>query len=93
MKLRNTKKYREATKLLQEEAKKRNILSVSYKDKIIQFYNPVLHYGMSPENFVEELIKHFKKTDNKLSKWIYANKNSQYKYVSKIVSLNGVGRG
>jgi len=93
MKFRNTKKYRKATELIKKEKKKRKILSTSYRAKIIHFYNPTLHYGMSPEDFVEELIKHFKKTDNKLSKWIYANKNSQYKYVNKIVSLNGVGRG
>lgn len=85
---RDTLKYKRFTKTLNKESSKRKSLGRSYKEKILAFYDPRLHYGISSEDFVDALIIHFNETGDKiLAQWIYVHKDSQCQYVSKLVSL------
>lgn len=82
-------KYKDFSKSLQKEASNRGQLGGIYKNRILNFYDPVEHMGMTSEEFVDLLIDHFNTIgDKSLANWIYMNKGNQCKYVSKIVLLN-----
>jgi hypothetical protein len=84
----NSKAYRAETKLLEKQQEVRDTYRLSYKQKILRFYNPLIHTVYNTEEFVDLFIEHLEKNgDYLLANWVREKKPQQCQFVFKLVKL------